>query len=515
MSRPARHHPGRHPPSPRAPRRLRSQDGFTIVEVLVATLILTLGIAVLITTFDSARRLTLVSERQTSSAHRAQWELEKLQAEPYSQLAMISAPTHSTDPANPDYYVNYSSPVKCISEGGGCYAANAEKTSEEEVVVLAPKGECHNGEPEGCGIVSASPSGVQCSVNPVGSCEWKDGQISGALYDFVTWHTDAVCEIEVREKLCTTKAYKRITVIATVNVPAGDPTHPQMRVSTLIADPSAVPTGSVINGKQNPLKSPTTDCGTESCINGIQRGNPQSWFLHDAPASLGSPSIAPMLSHPTRSTVAPSNALLCTNLIHSGCPAPDLMDANPPEATTLYDYSTDQDTLGFTNGAGYGGRALKPDVECSSTPTTTDNTKGEMWVTTPLPAETKLTGYGGMSLYTQTVSGVAATVTLCVAIYDVPNNIENLTSTGTPPTLLGFSSYAPPAWPTTLSELSFAFHFLASEAETKLVKAQHRIGVRIWPAASSTSPIAIAYDTTGTTEPEKPGYGSLVQLNTE
>jgi prepilin-type N-terminal cleavage/methylation domain-containing protein len=491
-------------------KRLRSQEGFTLIEVLAAMLVLTVGVVGLIATFDGARKLTLVSERQASAAHRAQWEIEKLQAEPYSELAMISAPSHSSESTNPDYYVNYNSPVKCTSEGAGCYAANTEKLGEEETLVAATEGSCVSKPKTGCGVVSASPSGHACSENPVGSCEWKDGLISGAVYDFVTWHSDVVCEKEEGgKKICTAKSYKSIVVIATVNVPSTSATHPQVRVSTLIADPSSVPEGSVINGKQNPLENPSTKCGTESCINGAQAGNPQSWYVHDAPASAGSPPTAPSANHTTHATVASSGE--CTEAKTGGCPKPDLMDGNAPSATKLFFYSTDQGETGYI-----GGRIVKTDVECSGEPSSTDNTKGELWVTPALSAETKLTGYGGMSLYTQTLNNVSAVVTLCVAVYDV-SSITNMVKTK--PTKLGYASYTPATWPTTMTELSFEFKFLSSGTVT-LAK-EHRVGVRIWPAASSASAIAIAYDTTGGSEViegktvEKSGYSSLLQLNTE
>ncbi len=163
-------------------------------------LLLTVGVVGLIATFDGARKLTLVSERQTSAAHRAQWEMEKLQAEPYGELAMISAPSHSTESTNPDYYVNASC---AAGEGAGCYAPNAEKTSEEEIIVYGHGKTCGGGVETECGLVAASPSGKSCSENPIGSCEWKDGLISGAVYDFVTWHSDVVCEKEESgKKLC-------------------------------------------------------------------------------------------------------------------------------------------------------------------------------------------------------------------------------------------------------------------------------------------------------------------------
>lgn len=491
--------------------RLRSQRGFTLVEVVMAAAVLTVGILGLIATFDGARKLTLVAERRAAAAHRAQWEVEKLQAEPYAQLAMISAPAHSSETTNPDYYVNYNSPVKCTSEGGGCYATNTEKLTEEEAIVYTAK-ECKTSSEESCGIVSGSPSGKSCSTNAIGSCEWKDGNTSGYVYDFVTWHNDTVCTKEENsKKICSTKSNKRLTVVSTVIMPSGSHYHPSIRVSTLISDPSSTPEGSVINGKENPLEKPETKCGSESCITGIQRGNADSWYFQDSPASSET-ATAPTASHTLHSTVTGSGSV------------PDLMTAERPTATTLYDYSTNLDGEGFTLGSSaYGGRALKKEAECSGTP---GNPGGETWATPKLAASTKLTGYGGLTIYTQTLGNAGATVKLCVGVYDYPEAV-----TGTPTQIGVVAEYKPSAeWPTTatgdsLTAQSFIFTFLSEsqlkENATVTVAAKHHIGVRIWPASSSTASIAVAYATTGSSVEEagklveKPGYPSHVQLNTE
>src|SRR2546421_7571087 len=125
------------------PRRFRAvsdQRGFTIVEVMVAALVLAVGIAGLIGAFDSARKLSLLSERRTAMAHRAQLEIERLQTYPYSQLAMASKPSHSSEKTNPDYYIK-----------GSSYAWNAENPSEEETLVTAEKeGDCTIKSETGC-----------------------------------------------------------------------------------------------------------------------------------------------------------------------------------------------------------------------------------------------------------------------------------------------------------------------------------------------------------------------------
>jgi Tfp pilus assembly protein PilV len=210
-----------------------AEDGFTIVEVLIAALVMTIGILGLIGAFDSSRKLTLLSERRTAMAHRAQLEIERLQTYPYGQLAMISAPAHSSETTNPDYNVNLNSPVKCTSTGYGCYAFNSEATTEEEPLVSATKEkECLTTSEGECGIAAVSPTGRKCSEK-VGACEWVDGLVTGKVYDFITWHSDANC----LKCLLKTNNYKRLTVVVTATVPANNHAPPPLRVSTIVAEP--------------------------------------------------------------------------------------------------------------------------------------------------------------------------------------------------------------------------------------------------------------------------------------
>jgi Tfp pilus assembly protein PilV len=213
--------------------KTRGEDGMMMIEVLIAALILTVGILGLIGAFDSARKLNLLSERRTLSAHRAQLEIERLQSIPYKHLAMVSTPAHSSETTNPDYYVNYSSPVKCTSTN--CYAWNTRSTGEEESLVIAGK-ECLSTTlaTETCGVVATSPTGRKCT-EVLGACEWTDGNVSGKVYAFVTWHTDSACEKEeAGKKVCSAESYKRITVAVTAAAPGGR--EPTVRVSTLIAE---------------------------------------------------------------------------------------------------------------------------------------------------------------------------------------------------------------------------------------------------------------------------------------
>jgi Tfp pilus assembly protein PilV len=199
----------------------RSEDGLSLIEVLIAALVLTVGILGLVGAFDSARKLTLLSERRSAMAHIAQLELERLQSYPYSQLAMASAPAHSSEKSSPDYYV---------AEGAEPTYQYGTSTGETESLVVAAK-ECASTTETGCGWAAAAPSARQCAT-AVGACEWTSGQLSGRLYDFVTWHTDKSCGLKCPAK----EDYKRLTVVATVKVPNGTHEPSSIRVSTLVAE---------------------------------------------------------------------------------------------------------------------------------------------------------------------------------------------------------------------------------------------------------------------------------------
>jgi hypothetical protein len=184
--------------------------------------------------FDSARKLNLLSEQRTVMAHRAQLEIERLQTYPYSQLAMASAPSHSAEKTNPDYYVNYNAVAKCTSAGDGCFAWNTESTGEEETLIPAGKnGECTAVITTECGIASPSPTGRKCSEK-VGACEWSDGLVEGKVYDFVSWHSDGKCGATCPSK----ENYKRLTVVVTGKVLASNHQPAAVWMSTFVAENS-------------------------------------------------------------------------------------------------------------------------------------------------------------------------------------------------------------------------------------------------------------------------------------
>jgi prepilin-type N-terminal cleavage/methylation domain-containing protein len=490
--------------------RLQEEDGFTLIELVVAVAILTIGILGMFMGFISAQKLNLVNERHATLVHIAQQSIEQIEGVAYSQVGLTSAPSTSTDPTNPDYYVTTGSPA----------AFKWDRTSgaSESLDVDATNG----------------------TVQPVQS--WgPEGALSGQVYSFVTWTADPKCA----PGCPSTQDYKRVTVAVTVS--GGLQPNP-VWVSSIIADPQAEPVGGIQNGSSgNPLTNPSTTCtngsGVQvSCTSPIDSGNPNTFFLHDwAATNTGTPQ-PPSADNATHPTVGVLSGLLCTTLPLlagllsniAGCPVPDLMDANPPSAlptSPLYHYSTDQASdstypggrllqplcsAGLCSGNSGGGTGQTSDCSNNGLLSNLLSVQSQFWVSSPVTATTTLTGDAGLSMFTQSVGGVNAIVSFCIEIYDIPpaggsSGLGDILAF--PPVALGGAGYVAPTdpatggnWPTTPTNASFIFNFRGSGG-TVSIAAGHRLGVRIWVKVNLNAAIDLLYD--------HPLYPSQVQLNTQ
>ena len=434
------------------------ESGFTIVEVVVATLIAGVGLLATVAAFDTSRDLVSLSERIEAAIHIGEREVERIHSMRYGAVALDAAPAGSSDPRSPAFYVQ--------TGPAPSYRWNQKgPTASPQYEPL---------------VIDATAGGLNAAPTP-----WSDGRLAGSIHRFVTWVDDAACGA-----LCPEAGdYKRVTVAVTIEG-AGGPRDPIL-VSSIVADPNAKPEGDVEDGSQNPLDDPSTTCLDSSgarveCARSIG-GGARTWFLYDTPASASE--REPIAGdHPTHATVAPSGGE-CTDEISDGCPVPDLMGAGPPPTVdplpALFDYSNEQDA------AYAGGRVLRRDVDCSESPSSVDNARGELWSTAPLSVPTTFTGDGALTLYAQTLEGASGEVTLCAAFYDVSGSLSNLVAR--PPAEIGRASYRLGSWPTALSPVSFTFDFRGSSGAV-VIPAGRRLGLRVWAARSSGADIALAYD---------------------
>jgi prepilin-type N-terminal cleavage/methylation domain-containing protein len=201
---------------PRRPHAVRqasllvAEEGFTLIEVLIATVIMVVGIMAVVTTFESSRNLTTVDAKQESATHRGERELESIIARPYDNIALTAAPSHSgTSDSDPGFFVTSASPPK--------YQWDRSDASKLESF---------------CSGSTAPCDGSAGALTP-GPQPWTAAGDSGSLYRFVTWVDDQCGN-------CTaTTDYKRVTVALTVNGPNA-PKKP-IYISTIVSDPQAGP----------------------------------------------------------------------------------------------------------------------------------------------------------------------------------------------------------------------------------------------------------------------------------
>jgi prepilin-type N-terminal cleavage/methylation domain-containing protein len=500
--------------------RLRAEAGFTLIETTVALAVLAVGILGAVTAFNSARTLSLISERHTAMEEIAQREIERIEGLPYVDIGLASTPTTSTDPTNPDHYVVAGPPP--------LLEWDRVSLATEQLDVDATNG-------------TVPPLQTWSQVT-------QGGNLNGDIYDYVTWSTDSKCS----PGCPVSQDYKRIVVAVTMT--SGIQPNP-VYVSSVVADPTAAPTGGTVNGTSgNPLTDPTTKCAnsagqTVSCTQGLDQGIANTYFLHDWPSSGGMPQT-PSVDNALHDTSGLVTGQVCTTSTTlatiasdtTGCPVPDLMDGNPPTGTLSQPPNFSTDLCADT--CYHGGRDLLPTCEGSACPTgsnpgttctttscggtdstsdcndggwasTLQNQSSEFWVSSPLGAGTTFTGAGGISLFTQTVnSATAGLVTFCVEIYDVPPSGSATTLTDIlawPPVAIGGAAYVAATdpstgsnWPSAASQLSFVFTY---SQQPVTIAAGHRVGVRVWFKESLGTSIDLLYD--------NPNYVSQVQLNSE
>jgi prepilin-type N-terminal cleavage/methylation domain-containing protein len=520
-------------------RLLAAHDGLSLIELLVALLILAVGILSTYGVYNSSTHATSVSEAQQAEIHQAQREIERLQSLPYKRLVLARAPATSTNPNNPGYYV-YAPPGSCpaVSEGGVPTFTWSQKKGEERADQLIIKGCWYEYEKASKIRVKeqlefTEQEEKEGATGVEQETSWKDGRLSGSVYDYITWIT--------KDPNCNAGAgcpkvndYKRITVEVTNNSPTG-PSAPRapVLVSAIVANPHEVPVGGNPNSG-NPLDTTEVKCTNglvkeAKCDYGLGNQTANTWYLTNSAEEAGyqEPSANNSCMHYTNAlvpsvcggTAEAQNCSLSSSTFTS-CPQPDLLyPTAPPEGIKQeYDFSPHIFTE-LEIPASTGGRALKRNsnaTSCAATPPN-DATAGELWATQPLGAKLKLTGRGGMTLNTQTLRGTPAEVTLCVGVYLEkpvldstgntlklldPLNLLNINSKDSEQ--LGVAGFTMTPWPTVPTALSFTFEYMLVAKEAAQGSS---IAVWVWPTAGPGEGIVIQYDA--------PSVASSVQINSE
>jgi Tfp pilus assembly protein PilV len=402
---------------------VRGEEGFTVIEILVAALILTVGILTTFTVLDSSRRLTLVAEHQTTMAQRAQAELERVQSLPYSQVALTGSSTSwSTTPGN-STYVGGTAGACPVSPSGPAptYQPDHRKGGSTATEPLVINGCSYQTTVNGTNTTITPTTGAIAPVTSWSTSQNNGSTISGNVYDFITWAADPSCsQTPTPGSACsTTNDYKRVTIVVTI-AGAAQPTNPAI-VSALVTSPS---TG------RNPVSGSGTTCTnaqgqTVSCTSNPCDGcTPIQYFPCDSSYSSSSCTTPPCSGNVLDNTL---------ETVGATPPTPDGLGSSFPTGTCTGTpcYATD---VGCGSG---GGLPLPPcttdcvtltgSPPCYKPPP--NNSESHSWLTPAIAAGNTwhLTGKGNMTTYLESTTGSSTNVTLCVGLFVVQGSVLGTT----------------------------------------------------------------------------------------
>lgn len=178
-----------------ASRRLAPEDGFTLLELLVAMTVTAVGLIALVSSFDHSRDLVSVAEKTEVASHQAERKIEQILALEYPTVAHASTPADSTDPDSPASFIN-----------GADYQWDQGSTGPQSNTMVV----------DAAGQVASAPE------------PWSDSEsrLEGEIHSFVTWRS-AAC--------VTATCPKRVTVAVTVGGPR--PLRRPVLISTVFVDP--------------------------------------------------------------------------------------------------------------------------------------------------------------------------------------------------------------------------------------------------------------------------------------
>lgn len=452
----------------------RREDGMTIVEVVVAGLILTLGALGVLGIVDAATRNTFRAEQSQVVANVLQGEMEKLRQIPYEELALTALPTASTDPDNPNSRVASTRFFYTGRNGTGLkpLVYNTGTNGGEEI-----KG----------GTVATGPTPFQV------------GQVKGTIYRYLVWDT---CPAS----LCADRGHlKRAVVVVALDATASGGERRYQEVQSQFVDPDA-----------KPAVFPGQEPGGDDTV-------PWVLWLSDTPCDQAERLPLPPENggHPTHNTRGD-----CTDGVQTGnVPgAPDLLwpeapvepateDPEAPAPDYKYDYATDVEP----QPVGDQGLQVLPGGSCSSAemtdlargvatepdPVANSFQKVHRWLSPPMPAgpsadDVLLTGEGTLSLWTRSIAGAVYKGRVCAWLFVRTYGEDTITDTLAvnlgPPASLHFEHFAT-AWPTTETTVTLDLDFgYAEEGGAVALPPGSRLGLALSVGGDTPTGLQFLYD---------------------
>jgi prepilin-type N-terminal cleavage/methylation domain-containing protein len=362
--------------------RENREAGFTIIEVLVAILIVSIAAMTTFTLMSAAARNSQRAEASQVALDYAEQELELLRSMEDKNLALTASPSTSTNPNSPNSRVN-----------NGTFALSRQPLGNYRNLVV------NGGSLYGGGHVTGG------TVNP-GPTKFTSGDVSGRVYRYIVWRNDEKCT----EANCPGKQdYKQIVVAVRLDKP---PNQAAERGYVEVQSNFVSPTD---NKENDPLAGANGKVVTA-----------QQFFLTDTPCSA---SGSTSRQEPTANHLLHNTLGTCASGLHTGTtkgapdalllgspPDPDPADINNP---LKYDYANDS-YLDTSPDAGVGVQIRKDDTNgCHYTPTGTTNPESQVhrWVTDPMAEKFVLEGKVTLEVFTQSINKAQSSGKLCIYLF--------------------------------------------------------------------------------------------------
>lgn len=470
------------------------ESGLTMIEVLVAAVILVMGAAATFGLLGAATRNAQRAKATQVALDLAQEEMERLHSIPYEELAVSVAPSHENGEAKPNSRIN-----------GESFALKRNPPSAYFPLVVEPE-------------KGVSPE------SDFNTGEGEHGGIRGKIYRYVVWRNDPSCSTEACEE--SEDDYKQIVVAVKPDTPVSQQGETgYVEVQSAVTAPPEESEGEEQEREKHEEEEKEEEEKEEQEARGADV-TAQQFFLSDTACSASGTTkrveiSADHLLHNTLGT--------CASGLQTGTTlgAPDtLLDSAPPDPfpedeslPALHDYSDDF-YLEPTPDTDKGVQIRRDDTSgCHFNPTGTTNPESQVhrWVTDPMRQNFEMGGRVVLEFYTRTLNDALYTGTLCVYLFEREYKSGSGESTKEEDTLLvakpegtAYWTYTPEGngyWPrNSWTKVRLTMEF---EGAPKVIEKGRRLGLALSVDRANTpaDAIPIMYD--------HPNYASRLEVDTK
>jgi prepilin-type N-terminal cleavage/methylation domain-containing protein len=224
--------------------RASDESGFTLVELLVAAVILVIGVFGLVTSVETSHKLSDVSEHETVASQVADHELDLAQTLPYMSVALSSVPAATAAPADDGTRWNAWLTSAILPHPAPAFSCSSASAGNNDPTL--PNDERSIGCIVGCAAINAAigcPAvGALAAVSTV-SVPGGSGLVRKLkVYRYVTWVNDLACGSSCPNPAATGYKgdYKRVTIAV-------------LPVAGSVTDTSGIASNQEINGPNQPI----------------------------------------------------------------------------------------------------------------------------------------------------------------------------------------------------------------------------------------------------------------------